>query len=156
MHRCCAFHLELRDVMRLPCFLNLRSGEVRSQPLKRSLRSYLALPTAGVPRNSSSYALHASRSAAKLKPPPPLPHSFPNDARRHTLTPALRRVLTRHFSWAKLFNGKAYERQDEPSDGQDDAARAAILEKVMKGRQPTDLMLRCESAPPFVTFLRKY
>ena len=32
----------------------------------------------------------------------------------------------------------------QPSDGQDEAARAAILEKVMKGRQPTDLMLRCK------------
>ncbi|TDL22060.1 cora-domain-containing protein [Rickenella mellea] len=128
--------------MRLPCFLNQRSAELRPRPFKRSLKSYLALPTAGVSRNTSSYALHASRSAAKLKLPP-LPHSFPNDAHRHTLTPASRRVLTRDFSWAKLFNGKAYERQDEPSDGQDDAARAAILEKVMKGRQPTDLMLRC-------------
>jgi hypothetical protein len=30
------------------------------------------------------------------------------------------------------------------SDIQEEAARAAILEKVMKGRQPTDLMLRCK------------
>lgn len=28
-------------------------------------------------------------------------------------------------------------------DGQEEAAKAAILDKVMKGRQPTDLMLRC-------------
>jgi len=31
------------------------------------------------------------------------------------------------------------------SRDQEDAAKAAILDKVMKGRQPTDLMLRCES-----------
>ncbi|CAE6463335.1 unnamed protein product [Rhizoctonia solani] len=29
------------------------------------------------------------------------------------------------------------------SDGDDEAARAAILENALKGRQPTDLMLRC-------------
>lgn len=32
-------------------------------------------------------------------------------------------------------------------DNQEDAARATILDNVMKGRQPTDLMLRCKSAP---------
>ncbi|TFY64288.1 hypothetical protein EVJ58_g2713 [Rhodofomes roseus] len=31
----------------------------------------------------------------------------------------------------------------EPSDGLEEAAKVAILEKAMKGRQPTDLMLRC-------------
>jgi hypothetical protein len=31
------------------------------------------------------------------------------------------------------------------SDEQEDVAKAAILDKVMKGRQPADLMLRCES-----------
>lgn len=30
------------------------------------------------------------------------------------------------------------------SEGQDESAREAILEKVMKGRQPSDLMLRCK------------
>lgn len=29
------------------------------------------------------------------------------------------------------------------SQGEEEAAKAAILDKVMKGRQPTDLMLRC-------------
>ncbi|KAI0075960.1 Mg2+ transporter protein cora-like protein [Panus rudis PR-1116 ss-1] len=32
---------------------------------------------------------------------------------------------------------------DGPGDGQEEAAKVAILEKAMKGRQPTDLMLRC-------------
>lgn len=31
------------------------------------------------------------------------------------------------------------------SDGDDEAARSAILENALKGRQPTDLMLRCSS-----------
>jgi hypothetical protein len=39
------------------------------------------------------------------------------------------------------------------SDGQEEAAKIAILEKVMKGRQPTDLMLRCTFAPTTATIL---
>lgn len=35
---------------------------------------------------------------------------------------------------------------DQTFENQEDIAKAAILEKVMKGRQPTDLMLRCECA----------
>ena len=51
----------------------------------------------------------------------------------------------RSISWlGKLFrNAQVGESHTSPSDGQDEAARSAILEKVMKGRQPTDLMLRC-------------
>lgn len=37
------------------------------------------------------------------------------------------------------------------SDGDDEAARSAILENALKGRQPTDLMLRCPS-----TFLSRW
>ncbi|KAG6831077.1 hypothetical protein H0H92_013001 [Tricholoma furcatifolium] len=33
--------------------------------------------------------------------------------------------------------------EEQPNDQEDDATKAAILDKVMKGRQPTDLMLRC-------------
>ena len=33
---------------------------------------------------------------------------------------------------------------DGPSDDHEEAAKVAMLEKAMKGRQPTDLMLRCE------------
>ena len=54
-------------------------------------------------------------------------------------------VNIRSISWlGKLFrNAQVGESHTSPSDGQDEAARSAILEKVMKGRQPTDLMLRC-------------
>lgn len=38
---------------------------------------------------------------------------------------------------------KAVEIVDVP-DNEEDEARAAILDKVMKGRQPNDLMLRCK------------
>lgn len=33
------------------------------------------------------------------------------------------------------------------SDAHEDLTKAAILDKVMKGRQPADLMLRCSSSP---------
>lgn len=32
---------------------------------------------------------------------------------------------------------------EEPSDGQEEATKAAILDKVMKVRSPTELLLRC-------------
>ncbi|KAF9527438.1 hypothetical protein CPB83DRAFT_856169 [Crepidotus variabilis] len=44
------------------------------------------------------------------------------------------------WSWKSHFRGRETQ---EPSDNEEDAARAAILDKVMKGRQPADLMLRC-------------
>ena len=52
---------------------------------------------------------------------------------------------SRQMSWvSRLFSRR---RSGEPfshiSDGQDEAARAAILAQLMKGRQPSDLMLRC-------------
>jgi hypothetical protein len=33
-------------------------------------------------------------------------------------------------------------------DGHEEAAKAAILDKVMQGRQPTDLLLRCACPVP--------
>lgn len=53
-----------------------------------------------------------------------------------------------HSRNASLFSrlrrdGRSSEPFSPASDGQDEAGRAAILEKVMKGRQPADLMLRC-------------
>ncbi|KAH8116051.1 cora-domain-containing protein [Phellopilus nigrolimitatus] len=54
-------------------------------------------------------------------------------------------VQSRHMSWIGRLCGRDGRDTRSPpvSDGQDEAARSAILEKVMKGRQPTDLMLRC-------------
>ncbi|KAJ3504759.1 hypothetical protein NLJ89_g7772 [Agrocybe chaxingu] len=48
---------------------------------------------------------------------------------------------TRHISWS--FRQPQAQEFIEHPDNEEDVARAAILDKVMKGRQPTDLMLRC-------------
>jgi hypothetical protein len=50
---------------------------------------------------------------------------------------------SRYISWS--WKSRVREFTDIP-DNEEDAARAAILDKVMIGRQPTDLMLRCEFA----------
>jgi len=58
-------------------------------------------------------------------------------------------VPVRHFhlaSWKKFFRPKVHE-SPGMSDTQEEIAKAAILEKVMKGRQLTDLMLRCKFSP---------
>ncbi|OBZ78278.1 Mitochondrial inner membrane magnesium transporter LPE10 [Grifola frondosa] len=50
----------------------------------------------------------------------------------------------RHMSWLHKLNLRRHnEPYNEPSDGLEEAAKVALLEKAMKGRQPTDLMLRC-------------
>ncbi|KAI0316087.1 Mg2+ transporter protein cora-like protein [Amylostereum chailletii] len=46
-------------------------------------------------------------------------------------------------SWAAKFGWKPGEPLGTPSVGEEEAAKAAILEKAIKGRQQTDLMLRC-------------
>lgn len=53
-------------------------------------------------------------------------------------------VAQRRLFWSQKSTLQAQEHFNGPSDGQEEAAKVAILEKVMKGRQPTDLMLRCE------------
>jgi hypothetical protein len=47
------------------------------------------------------------------------------------------------LSWISKTNAKSGDVRGF-SGLEEEHARAAILEKVMKGRQPTDLMLRCE------------
>ncbi|KAI0938491.1 hypothetical protein AcW1_010255 [Taiwanofungus camphoratus] len=49
----------------------------------------------------------------------------------------------RQMSWLPKLKPRPTEPFSEPSDGQEEAAKVAILEKAMKGRQPADLMLRC-------------
>lgn len=51
--------------------------------------------------------------------------------------------LARNIWWTPKHHPKVLEVHDL-SGTQEDIAKAAILDKVMKGRQPTDLMLRCE------------
>lgn len=79
-------------------------------------------------RRYQSHALSAS--------PSPQQRSIPRNA---LLVPV------RHFhlaSWRNFFRPKGHE-SSGLSDTQEEIAKAAILEKVMKGRQLTDLMLRC-------------
>ncbi|PPQ88528.1 hypothetical protein CVT25_009908 [Psilocybe cyanescens] len=49
---------------------------------------------------------------------------------------------SRQFSWSFKSQPRSQEFTELP-DNEQDVTRAAILDKVMKGRQPTDLMLRC-------------
>jgi hypothetical protein len=71
-------------------------------------------------------------------------HLFDSSAlqRRHFTVDAFRNI-----SWAKPTSLRVQSRS--LSSTEEDDAKAAILEKVMKGRQLTDLMLRCESVPLF-------
>ena len=48
------------------------------------------------------------------------------------------------MSWIPKFGTKQADQFDGPIDNQEEVARIAMLEKAMKGRQPTDLMLRCK------------
>ncbi|TFK41455.1 magnesium transporter [Crucibulum laeve] len=52
------------------------------------------------------------------------------------------RTNSRQISWSRRPQQRPDDFNEVPDD-QDDVTKAAILEKVMKGRQPTDLMLRC-------------
>ncbi|KAF8804613.1 cora-domain-containing protein [Phlegmacium glaucopus] len=49
---------------------------------------------------------------------------------------------SRQISWSFKSQPRPTEFNEVP-DNEEDVARVAILNKVMKGRQPTDLMLRC-------------
>jgi len=49
----------------------------------------------------------------------------------------------RHVSWSWKSHSRVFA---AVPDNEEDAARAAILDKVMKGRQPADLMLRCKQS----------
>jgi magnesium transporter len=65
-------------------------------------------------------------------------------------------VSGRHFHLASLknfFRPKGHE-SSGLSDTQEEIAKAAILEKVMKGRQLTDLMLRCTFSPIRLSLFR--
>lgn len=54
-----------------------------------------------------------------------------------------RRVDMRQFSW-KAKPGVRPAEPEDLSESEEELAKAAILDKVMKGRQPTELLLRCK------------
>ncbi|CAL1708609.1 unnamed protein product [Somion occarium] len=47
------------------------------------------------------------------------------------------------MAWIPKLKPRSNDQFDGPSDGLEEVTKVAILEKAMKGRQPTDLMLRC-------------
>ena len=76
------------------------------------------------------------------------PYSLPATPSIRSSYSASNHYCTRQFSWIPGFNRRSDDTQQHASrEGQEEAAKAAILEKAMKGRQPTDLMLRCELFP---------
>ena len=61
-----------------------------------------------------------------------------------SITPHL--TNRRHISWSFKSQPRPTGFNELP-DNEEDVARIAILNKVMKGRQPTDLILRCKCNP---------
>src|SRR5882757_3345497 len=89
-----------------------------------------------------------SRCATYQRQSPP--SSSPS--RQHPIPHNTLLLRVRHFHLASLkniFRQKDAESSDM-SDTQEEVAKAAILEKVMKGRQLTDLMLRCPFLPHLI------
>lgn len=70
------------------------------------------------------------------------PHTCATETRiSHTIIP---NPGSRYMSWIPYKLG--FTKNDQfngPNDNQEEAAKVALLEKAMKGRQPTDLLLRC-------------
>ncbi|KAJ7154595.1 Mg2+ transporter protein cora-like protein [Mycena filopes] len=101
-------------------------------------------------RNVKALA-HPRLLSSSAPSPPSLARSFLPTPRfpsgRHLLSSGARRSPLDHGLLVRnIFRGPKSSRAvefDATSDIQEEATRAAILEKVMKGRQPTDLMLRC-------------
>jgi hypothetical protein len=112
----------------------IRSFSVRNVKtlLGSSCRSTSAL---GWSQASTSRPVFASCSTPRFSSSR---HSLSSGTRRGPLNPQL---MVRYAS-----RGPRQSRIDlsDLSGIQEEATRAAILEKVMKGRQPADLMLRCK------------
>jgi len=103
-------------------------GRVRTSNVMRLAGSFS--PTILVPRHTR----HQSRPLFNPPAPPrqlPIPHNALLLPVRHF-----------HLGFKNIFRPKDVD-SSGMSDTQEEVAKAAILEKVMKGRQLTDLMLRC-------------
>lgn len=53
-------------------------------------------------------------------------------------------IGVRQMSWIPKFGTKQSDQFNSPMDNEEDIAEVAILKKVMEGRQPTELKLRCK------------
>jgi magnesium transporter len=90
--------------------------------------------------SSASNLARCARYQSQSLPTPPSSPSRQRTMHHNTLF-----LRARHFhlaSFKNIFRQKDVE-SSGMSDTQEEVAKAAILEKVMKGRQLTDLMLRC-------------
>lgn len=112
--------------------------------MKRCRTPWLACPELHLPQRTCLSALQArayhratSTSRNSLKPSCGTALSCRT---ANPSSPGLRRFTT----WLQRL-GKAPDPLAEPTDSNEQAAKIAMLEKAMKGRQPTDLMLRCTS-----------
>ncbi|KIM78238.1 hypothetical protein PILCRDRAFT_824719 [Piloderma croceum F 1598] len=101
-------------------------------------------------RQVSRLASSVSRACHVVTAKPPAPSLtctralYSNACNCSSKTPGRRSMQpigVRHLSWLSRTNSKLDSKGF--SELQEEEAKAAILEKVMKGRQPTDLMLRC-------------
>jgi hypothetical protein len=132
------------------------SGCMHTGLSKSGLSHVMGLASGGLPSapTAFSFCVHRTTSTS-FRPHPVKTHSY---SRLCSWAPsALGRIRTcprprnpnfgalRAIAWAAKM--KAQHEFNGPGDGQEEAAKAAILDKVMKGRQPTDLMLRCQSSP---------
>lgn len=103
------------------------------------------------------------RTSSKLRPRPGPPRSSPRTCLlapftnvsairtaprplRLSCAPFASRPAFRPFStWLQRLSPlKSQDPPEDPSDCHEDASKAALWENAMKGRQPADLMLRCE------------
>ncbi|KAM5541790.1 hypothetical protein V8D89_004519 [Ganoderma adspersum] len=128
---------------------------------RRLAQRHVASPHPGTPSSSSclpwpvsSHFLVPRRTCLAARNATPL--VSPSSAMRmsrlssrqfHPWHPTLRPHCTgtRPFTtWIRRFvPRRRVDPLDEPSDFHEESAKAALLEKAMKGRQPADLMLRC-------------
>lgn len=119
-------------------------GEVARHVMRQSLeapsyRHRLAAKFFGSCRGAANTGVSLTNSALRK-------HASPSESLRGGCASERNMSMLNHF-----YPGtRRSESFSSLSDGDDEAARAAILEKLMKGRQPSDLMLRC---PCRFTFL---
>ncbi|KAJ7255414.1 Mg2+ transporter protein cora-like protein [Mycena rebaudengoi] len=119
---------------------------VSTRHVKATFRGTEGLPSPASPRcaswiSTSCSAVPTPRFSATLLRPR---HLLSSEWMWTQQIPKLMKGPTaRRMYWAHRGpHGRPVE-YNPLSDIQEEAARAAVLEKVMKGRQPTDLMLRC-------------
>lgn len=88
---------------------------------------------------------HATRSSSTFANPSWRRASLSQSIWPSPISPSHGHLNVRAASWATKFNLRPSTSSLNDSDTHEEAAKEAVLEAI-KGRQQTDLMLRCESA----------